>query len=55
MPDRSARAEPEAGGNLHAAVEFAGFVPPTVLGVYTVVLTQGLGIGHFTDLPLPAG
>ncbi len=36
VPDRSARAESEAGCDLNAVVEFAGFVPPTQRGVSIV-------------------
>src|SRR5204863_6476263 len=55
VPDRSARAESGAGCDLHPAVEFAEFVPPAVVGVYAMVLAQGPGVGHFTDLPPRCG
>jgi hypothetical protein len=51
MPDWSASAESEAGCDFNAVVEFAGFVPPAIIDINAVVLAQGLGVGHFVDMP----
>jgi hypothetical protein len=55
VPDRSTRAVSETGRDLNALVEFAGSVPPAIVGVHAETLAEGLRVGHFTDLPSRGG